>query len=78
MALRYTNVLKKYYPLDTVFHVRCLFLAVNVGDEGGFAPNLGSIVETLDLIMDAFKESGHLERMAIALDVAASGSSIKI
>ncbi len=45
-----------------------------VGDEGGFAPDLGSNVEALDLIMRAIKKSGYRpgEQVQIALDVAAT------
>ena len=46
----------------------------NVGDEGGFAPNLGSVNETLDVIMEAIKAAGYKpgDDVKIALDVAAS------
>ena len=45
-----------------------------VGDEGGFAPDLGSNVEALDLIMLAIEKSGYRpgEQVQIALDVAAT------
>jgi enolase len=45
-----------------------------VGDEGGFAPNLGSNVEALDLIMQAIEQAGYKpkEHVWIALDVAAT------
>ena len=43
-----------------------------VGDEGGFAPNLGSNVEALDLIMEAIEKAGYQagNQVRIALDVA--------
>lgn len=47
--------------------------AVNVGDEGGFAPNIDNVEECLELICTAVKASGHWEKVRIALDVAASG-----
>ena len=49
-------------------------LSTTVGDEGGFAPNLGSNVEALDLIMSAIEQSGYRpgEQVRIALDVAAT------
>ena len=45
-----------------------------VGDEGGFAPDLGSNAEALDLIMTAIEKAGYRpgEQVSIALDVAAT------
>jgi len=45
-----------------------------VGDEGGFAPDLGSNQEALDLIMDAIGRAGYQpgKQIFIALDVAAT------
>jgi len=45
-----------------------------VGDEGGFAPDLGSNVEALDLIMQAIEMAGYKagEQVFIALDCAAT------
>jgi enolase len=45
-----------------------------VGDEGGFAPDLGSNQEALDLIMDAIGRAGYEagKQIFIALDVAAT------
>lgn len=45
-----------------------------VGDEGGFAPDLGSNGEALDLIMKAIEQAGYQpgEQVQIALDVAAT------
>ena len=49
-------------------------LSTSVGDEGGFAPNLGSNVEALDLIMEAIDKAGYQAgtQVWIALDVAAT------
>ena len=46
----------------------------NVGDEGGFAPNLGSNMEALELIVRAIEDTGRKpgEDLAIAMDPAAS------
>ena len=48
--------------------------ATSVGDEGGFAPHLGSNEEALEVIMNAIKKAGYKVRqdIAIALDPAAS------
>jgi enolase len=45
-----------------------------VGDEGGFAPNLKSNEEPIQVIMQAIEKAGYKagEQIAIALDVAAS------
>jgi enolase len=45
-----------------------------VGDEGGFAPNLGSNQEALDILIQAIEIAGYKpgEQIALALDVAAS------
>ncbi|WP_027268772.1 phosphopyruvate hydratase [Leptolyngbya sp. PCC 6406] len=49
-------------------------LLTGVGDEGGFAPNLGSNQEALELLMQAIEQAGYKpgEEVALALDVAAS------
>lgn len=47
-------------------------LAVNVGDEGGFAPNVGGAEESLELLSKAIKEAGYEGKIKIALDVASS------
>ena len=45
-----------------------------VGDEGGYAPNLGSNKEALDIIMQAIEKAGYKagEDILLALDVASS------
>ncbi len=49
-------------------------LATSVGDEGGFAPNLKSNQEALDVIMKAIDNAGYRpgEQVALAIDSAAS------
>ena len=47
-------------------------LATAVGDEGGFAPDLGSSEEAIDVILEAAERAGHRDRIAIALDPAMS------
>ncbi|MBU0741056.1 phosphopyruvate hydratase [bacterium] len=49
-------------------------LSTGVGDEGGFAPNLGSNREALDMIMTAIDRAGYKagEDISLALDAAAS------
>ena len=49
-------------------------LSGGVGDEGGYAPNLGSNEEALEILMIAIKQAGYKpgEEIALAMDVAAS------
>ncbi len=48
--------------------------STNVGDEGGFAPNLGSNEEAIEVVLEAVKQAGYKpgEDIVIALDAAAS------
>ncbi|MCH6160693.1 phosphopyruvate hydratase [Streptomyces marispadix] len=61
-----------YHALKSVLKERGL--ATGLGDEGGFAPNLGSNREALDLIVEAVQKAGYTigQDIALALDVAAS------
>ena len=47
-------------------------LVTSVGDEGGFAPNLGSNEEALQVIMEAIEKAGYTGKISLALDVASS------
>ena len=49
-------------------------LSTAVGDEGGFAPELGGIEEALDLIMESINDTGYIpgKDITIALDCASS------
>ena len=48
--------------------------STGVGDEGGFAPNLGSEEEAVELILEAINQAGYNpgEDVCLALDVAAT------
>ncbi|HEY6055281.1 MAG TPA: phosphopyruvate hydratase, partial [Gaiellaceae bacterium] len=59
-----------YHALKKVLGDRGL--ATGVGDEGGFAPNLESSEAAIEAILEAADKAGHRERIAIALDPAAS------
>lgn len=52
-------------------------LATGVGDEGGFAPNLGSNEEAMDVIIEAIRKAGYQPGVdiSLALDSAASSFS---
>jgi enolase len=54
--------------------LKSLGLATAIGDEGGFAPNLGSNREALELLTEAIGRAGYRlgDEIALALDVAAS------
>lgn len=49
-------------------------MSTNVGDEGGFAPNLGSNEEAIEVVLQAIEKAGYKpgEDVYIALDAAAS------
>ncbi|MGF1428348.1 phosphopyruvate hydratase [Kitasatospora sp. LaBMicrA B282] len=61
-----------YHTLKAVLKERGL--STGLGDEGGFAPNLDSNREALDLITEAIKKAGYVpgQDIALALDVAAT------
>jgi enolase len=59
-----------YHHLKAVLHERGL--STGVGDEGGFAPDLESTAAAIEAILEAADRAGHRERIAIALDPAAS------
>lgn len=46
--------------------------AINVGDEGGFAPPLKDSREALEILSNAIEESGYSDSVKISLDAAAS------
>ncbi|MEP7029266.1 MAG: phosphopyruvate hydratase, partial [Candidatus Eisenbacteria bacterium] len=61
-----------FHTLKKVLHGRKL--ATSVGDEGGFAPNLASNEEALQLLVEAIEKAGFTpgEDVALAMDAAAS------
>ena len=61
-----------FHALKSVLKAKKLSTAV--GDEGGFAPKLGSNVEALDVIVEAIGKAGYKagKDIFLALDVAAS------
>ncbi|MEM1135766.1 MAG: phosphopyruvate hydratase [Bacteroidota bacterium] len=54
-------------------------MSTNVGDEGGFAPNLGSNDEAIEVILQAIEKAGYKpgDDVMIALDVASSEFYLK-
>jgi enolase len=56
------NIIKDKYGQD----------ATNVGDEGGFAPNIQENKEGLELLKAAIAKAGYTDKVKIGMDVAAS------
>jgi enolase len=59
-----------FHQLRAVLHER--ELATGVGDEGGFAPDLPSSAAAIEAVLEAADRAGHRDRIALALDPAAS------
>jgi enolase len=59
-----------FHSLKALLHARGL--ATAVGDEGGFAPDLSSSEDAIESVLEAAERAGHRDRVAIALDPAAS------
>jgi enolase len=59
-----------FHALRALLHERGL--STGVGDEGGFAPDLASSDEAIDAVLEAAERAGHRDRVAIALDPAAT------
>ncbi len=61
-----------YHTLKKIIEKKYGKGATNVGDEGGFAPQLSKPEEALDLIQEAIKTAGYKGKVKIAMDCAAS------
>lgn len=61
-----------FAALGKALHERKLL--TGVGDEGGYAPNLGSNQEALDILIESIERAGYKpgSEVALAMDVAAS------
>ncbi|XP_077238825.1 cytosolic enolase [Tasmannia lanceolata] len=63
---------------ETYHHLKAVILekygstGCNVGEDGGFAPNISSFTEGLDLVMEAIDRAGYKDRVKLAMDVAAT------
>ncbi len=61
---------------ETYHHLKVILkergLSTGVGDEGGFAPDLGSADDVCAAILEAAERAGHREKVALALDPATS------
>lgn len=68
-------VAETFHALKKILNARNL--STGVGDEGGFAPNLGSNEEAMEIIIEAIRKAGYQpgSDIALALDSAASSFS---
>jgi len=69
-AMRYGA--EVYHTLKSVIKSKYGQDAVNCGDEGGFAPNIQSNKEGLELLKSAIEKAGYTGKVKIGMDVAAS------
>ncbi|MFX1338056.1 MAG: phosphopyruvate hydratase [Promethearchaeota archaeon] len=68
------NVVEVYHTLKGILSKKYGRPAVNVGDEGGFAPNLSDTREALDVILEAIEEAGFLEGTDFVLGIDSAAS----
>jgi len=61
-----------YHNLKAVIKGKYGLDACNVGDEGGFAPNIQDNMEGLELLKTAIEKAGYTGKVQIGMDVAAS------
>uniref|UniRef100_A0A3P9IFS3 phosphopyruvate hydratase n=1 Tax=Oryzias latipes TaxID=8090 RepID=A0A3P9IFS3_ORYLA len=61
-----------YHTLKGVIQDKYGQDATNVGDEGGFAPNILENSEALDLLQTAIEKAGFTDKVVVGMDVAAS------
>lgn len=61
-----------YHELRNVLEKKYGKNAVNVGDEGGYAPPMKDVKEALEVIIKAIEEAGYENEFGLGLDAAAS------
>jgi enolase len=75
-AKTFSNNLRKgvevYHSLKNILRKEFGKQAINLGDEGGFAPAVNSAEEALGIITKAIKDAGYSGKVKIGLDVAAT------
>jgi len=75
-ATSFTEAMKMgsevYHNLKSVIAKKYGQDACNVGDEGGFAPNILDNKEGLDLVVEAIEKAGYTGKVKLGMDVAAS------
>ncbi|MBI2144215.1 phosphopyruvate hydratase [Candidatus Woesearchaeota archaeon] len=67
-----TAVSEVYHELKSLLQSRFGKSAVNVGDEGGFAPQLSTAHEALSILESAVASTGYTGKVQFAIDAAAS------
>lgn len=72
--MKIVNLIVIHFLID----LQLQFSATNVGDEGGFAPNIQDNREGLELLKEAIAKAGYTDKVEIGMDVAASGIVIII
>ncbi|KAH7678204.1 enolase protein [Dioscorea alata] len=61
-----------YHHLKSIISEKYGSNECNVGHDGGFAPNISSFSEGLDLVKEAIDRAGYNGRIKLAMDVAAT------
>lgn len=61
-----------YHHLKAVITEKYGVSGCNIGEDGGFAPNISSVRDALELVRSAISRTGHNERIKIAIDAAAT------
>jgi enolase len=66
-----------YHTLKKIIKKEYSQNAINVGDEGGFAPDIQDIKEGFELLKEAVEKAGYTGKMKMGIDAAASEFYIK-
>ena len=61
-----------YHMLGKILKEKYGQSATNVGDEGGYAPTIGTTREALDAMMDAITKAGYKGKIKLGMDAASS------
>ncbi|XP_048420694.1 cytosolic enolase 3-like isoform X2 [Pyrus x bretschneideri] len=61
-----------YHHLKAVITEKYGAHGCNVGEDGGFAPNISSVKEVLDLVKEAISRTDYKDQIKLAIDVAAT------
>ncbi|MFW5852737.1 MAG: phosphopyruvate hydratase [Nanoarchaeota archaeon] len=65
-------VVETYHELKSIIKKKYGTSATNVGDEGGFAPDIDTAEKALSMITEAIKRAGYVGKIKIAMDPASS------